>query len=76
MSTITLEEAQKNLPDLIHCLVPGEEVLIIENDRPIARLIPTPPAPPKIPRRFGTLRGTVLSIEHFDDPLKEFEEYM
>ena len=76
MATVTLQEAQSKLADLVHGLVPGEELLITENDRPVARLIPTLPEPPQTPRRLGTLRGTVLSMEHFDDPLEEFEEYM
>jgi antitoxin (DNA-binding transcriptional repressor) of toxin-antitoxin stability system len=76
MTTITIQEAQASLPDLIHKLAPGEEVVIMENDKPVARLTPTPPEPPKKLRPLGTLRGTVLSMEHFDDPLEEFEEYM
>jgi len=76
MATITIQEAQASLTDLIHRLAPGEEVCITENDRPIAKLISTPPKPPNVPRQLGTMRGTVLSMEHFDDPLEEFEEYM
>jgi antitoxin (DNA-binding transcriptional repressor) of toxin-antitoxin stability system len=77
MATITIDEAQANLADLIHRLPPGEELVITENDRPVAKLVVTlPPELPKKPRQFGTLRGTVLSMEHFDDPLEEFEEYM
>lgn len=76
MATVTLQEAQSKLADLVHGLVPGEELLITEDDRPVARLIPALPEPPKTPRRFGTLRGTVLSMEHFDDPLDDFEDYM
>lgn len=77
MATITLEEAQATLPDLVHRLAPGEEIVITENDRPVARLVP--PAPSSEQRkapRLGTLRGTVLSMEHFDDPLEDFKEYM
>jgi antitoxin (DNA-binding transcriptional repressor) of toxin-antitoxin stability system len=77
MATVTIEEAQANLAALIHRLGPGEELLITENDRPVAKLVVTaPPEPPKKLRQFGTLRGTVLSMEHFDDPLDDFAEYM
>jgi prevent-host-death family protein len=77
MTTITIEEAQTRLSELIHRLNPGEEVVITEGDRPVARLVPatSPPEPRKVPR-LGTLRGTVLSMDHFDDPLEDFEEYM
>jgi hypothetical protein len=43
-------------------------------DRPVARLVVTPPEPPKR-RPFGTLGDLVLSMEHFDDPLDDFAEY-
>jgi antitoxin (DNA-binding transcriptional repressor) of toxin-antitoxin stability system len=75
MPTATIQEAQNTLSDLIHRLTPGEEVIIIENDQPVARIVATPPTPAKEPRRFGTLKGTVLSMEHFDDPLEDFKEY-
>ena len=76
MPTVTIEEAQNTLSELIHRLTPGEEVVITENDQPVARLVPTHPIPARKPRQFGTLKGTVLSMEHFDDPLEDFEEYM
>lgn len=76
MSTITIQEAQSNLADLIHRLQPGDEVTITENEKTVAKLVVPSPAPQLKPRQFGTLRGTVLSMEHFDDPLEEFEEYM
>ena len=74
---MTIEEAQNKLPELIHCPNAGEEVVITENDQPVARLVPAvlPCEPRKVPR-LGTLRGTVLSMEHFDDPLEDFKEYM
>lgn len=36
--TITIEEAQAKLKDLIHRLAPDEEVVITENERPVAKL--------------------------------------
>ncbi len=75
MPTISIQEAQARLSEIIRALTPGEEVVITENGQPVARLVPTPPQPAKKPRQFDTLRGTVLSMEHFDDPLEEFKEY-
>ncbi len=74
MSTITIQDAQAKLSDLIHTMAPGEELLITENDRTVAKLVVTPQTERKL-RQLGTMRGTVLSMEHFDDPLEEFEEY-
>ena len=82
MATITIEEAQTKLGELIHSLKPGEEVVITENDRPVATLaLPRQTRQPdeagmaRQPRELGKMKGTVLSMEHFDDPLEEFEEY-
>lgn len=74
MATITIQEARANLDDLIHRLTPGEEVVITENNLPIAKLVGTQAPPLKIPK-LGTQRGSVLSMEHFDDPLDDFKEY-
>lgn len=38
MATVTIQEAQAKLAELIHQLSPGEEVLITENNQPVARL--------------------------------------
>ena len=74
MSTITIQEARANLDELIHRLSRGEEVVITENDQPVAKLVATQLPPRKIPM-LGTQRGSVLSMEHFDDPLDDFKEY-
>jgi antitoxin (DNA-binding transcriptional repressor) of toxin-antitoxin stability system len=39
MLQITLTEAQQHLPEIISGLQPGEEIQIIQDDRPIARLV-------------------------------------
>jgi antitoxin (DNA-binding transcriptional repressor) of toxin-antitoxin stability system len=76
MPTVTIEEAQNRLTELIHRLTPGDEVVITENDQPGARLVATAP-PQRKPRKLGTLRGTVLYMApDFDAPLDELKEYM
>lgn len=76
MPTVTLQQAQATLPELIHRLSPGGEIVITENDRPVARLMTTDPSTTvRRTPRLGTLQGTVLSMEHFDDPLEDFKEY-
>jgi antitoxin (DNA-binding transcriptional repressor) of toxin-antitoxin stability system len=74
MAIISIEEAQARLPELIHSLVPGDEVLITENDHTVARLIITR-RPENTPRQLGTLKGTVLYMApDFDAPLDDFED--
>jgi len=76
MASITIQEAQATLPELIHRLVPGEEVILMEDDRPVAKLVAAAPLPRPIPR-LGTQRGSVLYMApDFDAPLDDFKEYM
>lgn len=77
MATVTIQEAQAQLTDLIHRLTPGNEVVITEDDQPVAKLVSAPANPPKKPRQPGTLRGSVLYMApDFDAPLEDFKEYM
>jgi antitoxin (DNA-binding transcriptional repressor) of toxin-antitoxin stability system len=78
MTTVSLEDARANLSDLVHGLTPGDEVVILENDQPVARLVsPTQGTAGHKPRQPGTLRGSVLYMAaDFDAPLAEFREYM
>ena len=76
MSSLTVEEAQARLSELIHNLKPGDEVVITDDDRPVARLVPAEQRQ-QTPRRPGTLRGTVKYMApDFDAPLDDFREYM
>jgi antitoxin (DNA-binding transcriptional repressor) of toxin-antitoxin stability system len=78
MTTVPLEEAASRLSELIHGLSPGEELVITENDQPVARLTPAKSEEKEKPtRKLGTLKGTVLYMaDDFDAPLDEFKEYM
>jgi antitoxin (DNA-binding transcriptional repressor) of toxin-antitoxin stability system len=76
MNTVSVQDAQGKLSELIHRLTPGEEVILTENDLPVARLSLAAP-PERKPRRPGTLRGTVLYMApDFDAPLEDFKESM
>ncbi|MBS0210333.1 MAG: type II toxin-antitoxin system prevent-host-death family antitoxin [Planctomycetes bacterium] len=39
MTTVSIQEAQANLAQLIHQLPPGDELVITENNQPVARLV-------------------------------------
>ena len=75
MTTISIQNAQASLADVIHRLLPGEEVVITEDEQPVARLVSAAGSRPQ--PRLGTLKGTVLYMApDFDAPLDEFQEYM
>jgi len=73
MSALALE-AQPQLAELVGRLTPGEELTLTRDDRTVATLKVTPPTDRPVPK-LGTLAGTVLSMDRFDEPLEEFEEY-
>jgi antitoxin (DNA-binding transcriptional repressor) of toxin-antitoxin stability system len=76
MASVTVEEAQAQLAQLIEQLEPGEETIITCDHRPVARLVGEPKSPRK-PRQPGTLKGSVLYMApDFDAPLADFREYM
>jgi antitoxin (DNA-binding transcriptional repressor) of toxin-antitoxin stability system len=76
MATISIHEAQSNLSELIHRLAPGDEIIITDDDRPVARLTAAS-RPMTTPRPPGFLRGSVLYMApDFDAPLDDFKEYM
>ena len=39
MTAIPLDEVQPTLPELIHRLAPGEQVIITEDNLPVAQLV-------------------------------------
>ena len=74
MPTLTIDEVQSRLPQIIDELRPGEELIIMRGDRPIARL--TAPHPVKPTPVFGSCRGMLTILTEDDDHLKDFAEYM
>jgi antitoxin (DNA-binding transcriptional repressor) of toxin-antitoxin stability system len=72
--TVTLKEAQADLAELIHRLPPGGEIVITENDRPVARLVAE--QTPKTRPGPGLAKGMITILEDDDEYLKDFEEYM
>jgi antitoxin (DNA-binding transcriptional repressor) of toxin-antitoxin stability system len=74
-ATISVEEAQKSLKDLIHKMAPGQEVIITEDLRPIAKLV-TEVALKRKPRQPGRCKGMITLLVEDDEHLKDFEEYM
>jgi len=76
MTLISVQEAQAALPELIRRLSPGEEILLTENDQPVAKLLAAAPRSRPAPM-LGTQSGSVIYMApDFDAPLEDFKEYM
>ena len=73
--TVTLEEAQKHLAELIAKQIPGEEICITQDDGIIARVIKEHHAPIK-PRVSGSAKGMLTILAEDDEHLKDFADYM
>ena len=77
-ATVTVEEAQAKLKELIYQLGPGQEVVITENQQPVAKLVSERPNPPPQHRPGpGLGKGMITFIApDFDAPLDDMKEYM
>jgi antitoxin (DNA-binding transcriptional repressor) of toxin-antitoxin stability system len=74
--TVTIEEAQANLKDLVHGLAPGDEIVITENQQTVAKIVSQAVKPGKRPPP-GLGKGSILFMAPgFDEPLEEMKEYI
>ncbi|MFI5460909.1 MAG: type II toxin-antitoxin system Phd/YefM family antitoxin [Isosphaerales bacterium] len=74
-ATITVEEAQARLTELIGRLSPGEEIVIKQNQQPVAKVVGQRPSRRK-PRVPGNCKGMMTLADEDDEHLKDFDEYM
>jgi antitoxin (DNA-binding transcriptional repressor) of toxin-antitoxin stability system len=70
--TIEIDVAQATLSKIIAGLGPGDEIVLVRNRQPLARIVPTTKAQPQ----FGSCRGLLTIVQEDDEHLKDFEEYM
>jgi antitoxin (DNA-binding transcriptional repressor) of toxin-antitoxin stability system len=73
MPAIDWKDAQTRLEELITSPPLGEEILILKDNTPVARLVPLIPSTRPRPK-FGSARGKIQMAEDFDVPLEEFRE--
>jgi antitoxin (DNA-binding transcriptional repressor) of toxin-antitoxin stability system len=74
MRTITVQDAQSHLTEIIDKLAPGEEVVLTRDNRAVARIVGESPARPHpIP---GRCRGMLTIVSEDDEHLKDWAEYM
>lgn len=73
MTTVAIDIAQKELPDLIDDVMLGGHVVITKGKKPVAELVPIP-SPKSIPT-FGSAEGMITIADDFDAPLHDFDGY-
>ncbi len=79
MIQVTIEEAQRRLPELLAMVQAGEGIHIQAEDGWIFQVGAVPPSPQPVDRPatgFGCCKGLIWMAEDFDAPLDELREYM
>ncbi len=66
--TVSVDEAQNKLQDLLADALAGKEVIVTDHGKPVARLVPVVTRS-NIKRVAGLNRGTISTSEDFDEPL-------
>lgn len=67
--TIDIHDKQTSLSELVSLALEGNEVIIADDDKPLARLVPISES--KQLRIPGLNRGEIWASEDFDEPLPE-----
>ncbi|MBS3965504.1 MAG: type II toxin-antitoxin system Phd/YefM family antitoxin [Methylomonas sp.] len=67
MQTITIQEAQTKLAQLVDAAIAGDEVFIHETGKPKIRLVPVDSVPTK--RKLGIFAGKLTVPDDFDAQL-------
>jgi prevent-host-death family protein len=65
--TVDIREAAEHLSELLSLVAEGMEIIVTQNDTPLARVVPFE-QPPRIP---GLHRGAITVSDDFDDPLPD-----
>ena len=70
--TVELDVAKATLSELIAELKPDEEVVIVQNQHAVARIV----LPQRGQPTFGNCKGMLTIVSDNDEHLKDFAEYM
>jgi prevent-host-death family protein len=68
--TVSVDEAQRKLQELLADALAGNEVIITDHGTPVARLVPVVVSTKK-KRVAGLNRGTISTSEDFDESLPD-----
>lgn len=74
-ATFTVDEAQARLRQLILQMAPGEEIVITENQQPVAKLVGER-AKRRKARTPGNCKGMITLLIEDDEHLEGFADYM
>ena len=71
---IDIDIDKTTLNDLVAGLQPDDEVVIVKDHKPVAKLVATSSV--RTTRKAGNCKGMITLLVEDDEHLKDFEEYM
>jgi antitoxin (DNA-binding transcriptional repressor) of toxin-antitoxin stability system len=72
--TVSIQQASSKLSELVLALGPGDEIVLTENDRPVARIVPNVVTLTRTP---GGWKGKLEIVDDNDDfILEQFQDYL
>jgi antitoxin (DNA-binding transcriptional repressor) of toxin-antitoxin stability system len=71
--TISLEQASAQLSGLVRALGPNDEIVLTDNDRPVARIVASESPHTRVP---GVWKGKLFISSEDEEHLEDFREYM
>jgi antitoxin (DNA-binding transcriptional repressor) of toxin-antitoxin stability system len=74
MTTVSIEKAQAELPQLLEGLAAGDEVVIVDGAKPVGKLVRL--ATEGSQRIAGRGRGKVIVVAEDESHLDDFKDYM
>ncbi len=69
LTTVALDDAAGRLPELVTRAAEGEQIVIAQDEHPLAKLVPFAQVVGE--RSFGQARGRIHVSEDFDEPLPD-----
>ena len=72
MQQIEISRLPEQLPALLATVSQGAEIILTQDEQPIAKLIPYRPARR---RKAGSAAGQIVMSPDFDEPLEDFRDY-
>jgi antitoxin (DNA-binding transcriptional repressor) of toxin-antitoxin stability system len=76
ITSIPIAEAKARLDELVEQLGPGQSIIIVRDEIPVAQITALPDTPSSLPRPLGFLQGVLTIVADDDSHLDGFQDYM
>ena len=70
--TIPIEQVSAQWSGMVRALGPGDEIVLTDNDKPVARIVPIAPVKKRV---AGTCKGMLTIVKEDDEYLEDFKDY-